>query len=167
MDFRRHVARLLHDEHVAALAVLGRLDGLLRSHRESRAPPAASGEVKLLLGALTAAITGEIGPHFRFEEDQLFPLLAARGEADIGALLAEEHGEILPPVLRIAELAATARSDGFDDRSWAEFRTLGGETIERLTSHIQKEEMALLPLLDELLEDEDDSRLAEIHLTTR
>ena len=34
------------------------------------------------------------------------------------------------------------------------------ELVERLVSHIQKEEMALLPLLDDLLDDETDRQLA-------
>jgi hypothetical protein len=37
---------------------------------------------------------------------------------------------------------------------------LAGELVERQVAHIQKETMALLPMLDDLLDDETDRQLA-------
>jgi len=50
--------------------------------------------------------------------------------------------------------------DGFDPVGWDRFRDLSAELIERMFAHIQKEEMALLPMLDDLLEAQDDMELA-------
>ncbi|MEQ8696722.1 MAG: hypothetical protein RLT05_09205, partial [Bauldia litoralis] len=50
-----------------------------------------NGDVAEAGRAIGPIIEGEIGPHFRFEEDELFPRLAEMGDGSIGALLAEEH----------------------------------------------------------------------------
>ena len=54
---------------------------------------------------------------------------------------------------RIAALARAAESTGFADADWEEFRRLGREL------HVQKEEMALLPLLEEAMDGEMEARL--------
>jgi len=59
----------------------------------------------------------------------------------------------------LSEMAKMARSDGFQDASWTAFRQSGVEMIERMISHIQKEEMALLPILEDILEDDEDAEL--------
>ncbi len=61
-------------------------------------------------------------------------------------------------------LARTALSDGFADRDWLRFRQLGSELRERLVSHIEKEEAALPPLLEEALDGDEDTRLAEAYM---
>lgn len=155
-----HVTRRLHEEHVNALGLLQRLQTTLSRQGPARAPSADDACFAALARDLRAAIAGEIGSHFRFEEDELFPALAARGEADIGELLAEEHRVILPVAERLAELA---RQPAMTQDAWAEFHRLGGELAERLGAHIQKEEMGLLPLVDSLLDDETGARLAEAY----
>ena len=50
--------------------------------------------------------------------------------------------------------------NGFSDDSWTQFRATAAELIERMIAHIQKEEMALLPMLEELLDDETDMELS-------
>ena len=60
---------------------------------------------------------------------------------------------------RIAALARAAESTGFADADWEEFRRLGREFIERMLVHVQKEEMALLPLLEEAMDGEMEARL--------
>ena len=40
-----------------------------------------------------------------------------------------------------------------------EFRRLGGELVERMLAHVQKEEMALLPLLEDGMDAETEARL--------
>ena len=42
-----------------------------------------------------------------------------------------------------------------------QFKAHAGELIERLLAHIQKEEMALLPMLEELLDPQTDFELSE------
>ncbi|MFI5015946.1 MAG: hemerythrin domain-containing protein [Hyphomicrobiales bacterium] len=160
MELRRHVSRALHQDHVATLALLDRLVALLGRHGRSRSPQHANADNAQLLKELIRAIDSEIGPHFAFEEDSVFPLLAEAGDREMSALLIDEHQAILPLARRLAAIAKSARDAGFAAEAWGEFHDAGGEFIERLASHIQKEEMALLPALDDLLDEEADGRLA-------
>jgi iron-sulfur cluster repair protein YtfE (RIC family) len=161
MNFGRRVPNLLHDEHIATMSALEKLEGLLGRHRLKQPPPAGNADVAAVLGQVAAALSAEMTTHFAFEEEALFPVLAARGEADIGELLAEEHAAILPLGQQVAAMATRGRREGFSPATWAEFHQLSAELVERLVSHVQKEELSLLAMLDDVLEDEDDQRLAE------
>lgn len=160
MEFQRQTTRRLHNEHAAAAALLDRLEDLLA--RQGRGAPADAAEpgVGLLLGDLAVHLESESVRHFDFEEEHLFPRLRASGEGGIADLLDEEHRSIRPLAARLATLARGGRAEGFASESWAEFHRLGFELVETLGAHIQKEEMGLLPLLDDLLEDEADADLA-------
>jgi hypothetical protein len=48
---------------------------------------------------------------------------------------------------------------GFDNATWDEFRRCGQELCERMLAHVQKEEMALLPLLEESMDADTEARL--------
>jgi hemerythrin-like domain-containing protein len=140
----RQVSRRLHEEHQATLALWGRVEASLVSGR----PDAA------LLASAAAALAGEIERHFAFEETALFPRLAAAGEGDIAQLLGEEHAAIRAAGAQFIALVKQNRLD-------ADLRSLGMELAERLVSHVQKEEMSMLPALDDLLDEESDMALAE------
>ncbi len=116
-----------------------------------------------ILIRLAGAVEGEIGGHFALEEDGLFPLLAAAGEGDLGRLLTEEHAVILPLGRRVAALAREGARDGFDAAGWRDFRRLGLEFAGLLTAHAEKEEIGLLPVLEEILAADDDRRLADAY----
>ncbi len=141
MEFSRHISRRLHEEHDATLALWGRVEATLAAGRHDAA----------LLKSAAAALERELDRHFRFEEEALFPRLAAAGEGDIGELLREEH-----EVIRSAgeRFIALVKKDSF-----AEVKTLGLEIAERLVSHVQKEEMALLPALEDFIDEETDREL--------
>ena len=64
-----------------------------------------------------------------------------------------------PIGVKVAALARDAAARGFDETRWEEFRRLGGELVERMLAHVQKEEMALLPLLEEGMDAETEARL--------
>jgi hypothetical protein len=66
-----------------------------------------------------------------------------------------------PLGLRLATLAREASAQGFDQAKWEEFRRVGLELCERMLAHVQKEEMALLPLLDEVMDADSEARLYE------
>jgi len=166
MALSRHVSRTLHDEHVATLALIERLETLLGRHGPSRPPEAAAPEIARLLRDFIQIMDGEIGVHFAFEEELVFPLLAAHGDEEMAALLVEEHETILPLVRRLVALAKSARESGFAGNAWKEFHGLAADLAGRLASHVQKEEMGLLPILDDVLDDEADGRLA-LELATR
>lgn len=167
MEYSRHVARTLHDEHITAVALLERLTAFLGRVGPAAPPAPGDAEAERLVAALVAAITTEIASHFRFEEEHLFPRLAQHGEEDLGTLLTEEHAVIVPVGARVVELATEARGTGFTGRAWSEFHRLAGEYAERLTAHAQKEEIALVPLLDDLLDDDGDMALAEAYAALR
>jgi len=143
MEFNRHISRRLHEEHDATLALWGRVEASL----------AAGKHDALLLRSASAALAQELDTHFRFEERELFPRLAAAGEGDIGELLQEEHEVIREAGRRFMDLVK-------DDPSRNEVKVLGLELAERLVAHVQKEEMSLLPALEDLLDEAADGELS-------
>jgi len=154
------VARALHRDHLAAMALLNNLNGYILQNGEGKPPQSDDKQSRRLLGELDAAIKSEIHQHFAFEERDLFPLLQTAGEGGLGELLLEEHRTITPIGDQLASIAGQGARQGFSIDDWKVFRRLGLEFIERLASHIQKEEMGLVPLLDDLLDDDTDRELA-------
>jgi len=136
------VSRRLHEEHVAVIALCGRLEASLASGT----PDAA------LLRAALSAIQDEVERHFVFEETELFPRLRESGEGDLVEMLVEEHATVRDAARRFAA-AATQVPYG------AELRPAGLEFAERLASHAQKEELSMLPALDDLLDEATDAEL--------
>ena len=149
MEFNRHISRRLHEEHLATLALWGRLEAALAAGRRDAA----------LLKSAAASLERELDRHFRFEEAELFPRLAEAGEADIGELLREEHDTIRAAGMRFIKLVS-------NDMTSPEVKLLGLELAERLVSHVQKEEMALLPALDDFIDEETDHELDSAYAAT-
>ena len=138
----RQVCRRLHEEHVEVIALCDRL--------------AAGRQDATLLRTAAAALTGEVERHFAFEEAELFPRLRDAGEGDLVELLLEEHASVRSAarefIAGVAENPLAAR-----------LKALGLEVAERLASHAQKEEMSLLPVLEDLLDEETDHELASAY----
>jgi hemerythrin-like domain-containing protein len=163
--FTNRVSQTLHDEHRATVALMERLEQLIGRHR--RGPPDANDHaIGRLLSDLSTGVQAEVQRHFDFEESRLFPFLDAIGDEAIGAHLTEEHSAMRPLGIRLAALAHEAASRGFDQASWAEFTRLGQELCERMLMHVQKEEMALLPLLEENMDSETEMRLFDEYAAT-
>ena len=158
MLFRRHTARTLHDEHRQQLSLLGRVEEALV--RLPRAADRGAGELQALLASLARQNDADTVRHFDFEERELFPRLDAAGAGDIAALLTEEHAAMRDVGAELAPLLDAARRGTLADDGWQSLRQAALELVERQVAHIQKEEMALLPTLDELLDDDDDAQLA-------
>jgi hemerythrin-like domain-containing protein len=157
--FTNRISQKLHDEHGATVALMERLEQVINRYRRSGPPPVTDAAVKQLLSELLTGVQSEIERHFAFEEDQLFTYLTELGDEAIGAHLTEEHRVIRPTGTRIAMLARDASAQGFDAAKWDEFCRLGQELSERLLMHVQKEEMALLPLIEENMDAETEARL--------
>lgn len=158
MNSARQISHLLHQEHRNNLDLLGRVEQAL-----GRTPSRAAGtdaELVRLVGALRLQLEQDIGRHFDFEERELFTRLTEAGEGDIAALLAEEHEAIRAVAGELLPLARSAADGSLDDAGWDALKRGAFELTERQVSHIQKEEMALLPMLDDLLDDETDRQLA-------
>lgn len=166
MSFTNRVCQALHEEHSATVALMERLDRLIVRHRRDEPPNAKDAVVAKLLSDLTTGLTIELQRHFTVEEDHLFAYLDATGDQGIGAHLLDEHEIIRPLAARITELARGAAASGFDEERWQEFHRSGRELCERLQSHVQKEEMILLPAIDDGMDAETEARLLAEYVET-
>lgn len=150
MSFTNRISQAIHEEHRATIALMERLEQLMARHR--RGPPDTGTSVAQLLADVAVGVEADVRRHFDFEEGRLFTYLDAVGDQAIGAHLTDEHAAMRPLGIRLAEVARDAAARGFDEASWSEFRRLGQEFCERVIAHVQKEEMALLPLLEETMD---------------
>ncbi|MEW6690655.1 MAG: hemerythrin domain-containing protein [Pseudomonadota bacterium] len=158
MDLQRQISRRLHEEHLAILGLLERFGAALGRLKDA-APAADDALWRGLLTDLAAALENEVTRHFALEEQELFPRLRERGEGDLAELLLEEHAAIREVVRPLLDLIAQARAGKLDAGGWRALKSLGLELVERLGSHAQKEEGALVPLIDELLDEATDGEL--------
>ena len=155
MDHRSLVSRALDDEHRANLALLDRVEQAFGRMRAR-----GSDELRTLAGALARQVEQDIGRHFAFEESELFPRMTDAGDGDMAALLAEEHASIRAVADELLPLARAAEAGTLDAAGWDALARGALEIAERQVAHIQKESMALLPLLDDLLDENEDRELA-------
>jgi len=138
----RQVNRRLHEEHEAVIALCARLEIALAARKADAA----------LLRTAAAAFEGEVERHFTFEDVELFPRLVAGGYGDLVALLEEEHVTIRAAAHAFIRLVK-------DGNLGLQAQVLGLEVAERLASHAQKEELSMLPALEEVLDDATDDAL--------
>lgn len=158
MGLQRQVSRRLHEEHLAILDLLGRFaPPLARLQGAPQAPDEALW--RTLLAQLAGALEHEVTRHFALEEEQLFPRLRARGESDLADLLLEEHEAIRAVARPLLALILAARTGELDAAGWRALKPAGLELVERLESHALKEEGALVPLVDEMLDEATDDEL--------
>jgi hemerythrin-like domain-containing protein len=158
MSFMRQVSHALDTEHRNSLDLLGRVEQAF-----ARTPRAAAGrdaDFLALAAAFGRLIEHDIGRHFDFEERELFPRLTEAGDGAIAALLQEEHDAIREVAAELLPLARAAAAGTLDGGGFDALRRGAMEMVERQVAHIQKETMALLPMLDDLLDDDTDRELA-------
>lgn len=160
MDLNHRITRVFHDEHMATMALMQRLRTILASHGNGAPPVLTDFDVNKLLRDIAVAVEGELTEHFAFEEEELFPHLAEHGDDGIGAVLTEEHKQIMPLGRRLTDLSKGALRDGFTETGWAEFRNVGRDFADRIVSHIEKEEMGLVMALEDVIDEADDARLS-------
>jgi hemerythrin-like domain-containing protein len=162
-NFNNRICQTLHDEHASNTALLERVERLIggqgRAHPNNIDPT-----VRELLSALGTNMANEVRRHFDFEENELFTYLDSIGENAIGAHLTDEHSVLRPLITQLSDTAHASLERGFDESGWNKFRQLGAELCERMSAHIQKEEMALLPLLEENMDPETEVRLYQNYL---
>ena len=162
MTFRYRINQVMHDEHMAASAMLQDVEGLLAGAGHNP-PDATTAAIAETLIKAADALEGEIKDHFDFEESALFPLLAEHGVPEIGVRLTGEHRVIEPLAEQVIAGSRAALAGGFSDESWRDFRLAAGELVTQLSAHIDKEEMALLPMLEDALDPQTDMIFAERH----
>lgn len=164
MDFTNRVCQSLHDEHMATLALFERVEQLLARHRRADPPDAVDPGVARLLRDVRTWVDTEINRHFDFEEKELFTYLDERGDKSLGTSLTDEHREIRPLGARLAALAQESGGRPFDAAKWDEFWRSGQELCEHIRGHVQKEEMALLPAIEEDMEPDTEARLYQEYM---
>jgi hemerythrin-like domain-containing protein len=113
-----------------------------------------------LMTDLAGELPGEVDRHFDFEEAELFSFLAELGNVGIGNHLTYEHSIIRPIGAALVKLIRETRGQGFDAARWTEFRKLGRELAMTLGPHAHKEDMALLPMLEDAM---DETKEAELY----
>ncbi len=158
MNFDNRVCQKLHEEHAAVIALLERLTQIIVRYRDDT-PDAKDPMVAKLLSDLAAELPGEVERHFAFEEMELFPYLSEAGNKEIGAHLTHEHAIIRPIGAALVKLIGDVRAKGFDAARWIEFRRLGQQLNDCLVPHAQKEDMALLPMLEDNMDAGTEARL--------
>lgn len=159
MDFQRQTNRRLYEEHVATLQLLARVERVFTGRAGAYPPVAGDPAWPAFARALLTAIEVEVARHFEFEERDLFPRLEQVGDGDLAALLNEEHVTIRAVAQPLAGLLRQALADGLQPPQWQAMKTMALEFSERLGSHAQKEDGALLPLLENLLDEDTDREL--------
>jgi hemerythrin-like domain-containing protein len=159
MSFANRISQTLHEEHGATVALMERLEQMLARWRRGGPPDRADPAVARLLSDLSAAVDAEVERHFAFEEDHIFTYLKAIGDADIGEHLTNEHASIRPIGASVAAMSRAAAVNGFTPAEWETFARLGRELSDRLLAHVQKEEMALLPVIEENMDAETEAQL--------
>ena len=165
MSAPNRICQTLHDEHCATVALMERLEQVIARFRKD-SPDAKEPAIAQLMSDLSIGLEKELERHFAFEEERLFSYLAAAGDEAIAAHLTDEHTAIRPVGTALVKLAREVRSQGFDTVRWNEFRRLGQELSERLLAHVQKEEMALLPVLEENMDADSEAQLYENYVET-
>jgi hemerythrin-like domain-containing protein len=151
MNYRRQTPNVLDAEHRASLALYGQLEQALATNDRAA--------LERLAGALVRHLETEVVRHFRLEEDELFPRLAESGEGEIAELLEEEHAAVREVAAELMPLARAGPAT-LDAERYERFRRTLLELVERQVAHVQKESMVLLPMLDDLLDDETDRALS-------
>ena len=153
----------LHEEHVATLDLLERLEALLRRCGPSSPPEADDETGQSLVAELITMLDDEITHHYAFEEAHLFPRFGEYFDLGIPMMLKSEHDAIRPLAAKAAELGKAGQEAGFTPESWAEFHGLAREIIEREVFHVQKEEMGFLPTLAQVMDPAMEEALAEAY----
>ena len=158
MSIQSQVGQALDDEHRANLELLGRVEQAFV--RASTTDTARESAFVALAQSLGRHLRQDIGRHFDFEERELFPLIEQAGEGDIAALLKEEHDAIRAVATEVLPLVDLAGDAVLDDAGLRALKRGVLELVERQVAHIQKESMALLPMLDDVLDEAMDRTLA-------
>jgi hemerythrin-like domain-containing protein len=163
-NFVRQVSRALDEEHRASLDLLSKVEQALA--RVSLSGGSRDAGLVTLMAGFGRQLEREVARHFDFEEKELFPRMSEAGSGDLAVLLLEEHEVIRSVARELLPLTRTVASGALDDHGWATLRRSALEMIERLRSHIDKETMALLPVLEDLLDEDTDRELAFTYAST-
>lgn len=152
MHAATRTGRLLHADHDRTMDLINRLEAHLVTAEQVGIPSLEAGSTdRILVVDLDAMLDDELGRHFSFEEQGLFPLVANAGAYELVATLVGEHEAMRAIGRRLQRYCALALEQGFDEDAYAAFVHFGWDFVERMERHLQTEETALLEAVDTLL----------------
>ncbi|MCC7058984.1 MAG: hemerythrin domain-containing protein [Burkholderiaceae bacterium] len=158
MNFQSQVSHALDEEHRTNLDLLGKVESAFA--RAPRSGASRNPDLVKVAAMFARHLQQDVHRHFDFEEQELFTRLTDAGEGDIAELMVEEHEAIRAVADEMLPLARAAAAGELDDEGWNRLKVGALEMVERQVSHIQKETMALLPVLEDLLDEDTDRELA-------
>lgn len=166
MDFKFEISRRLSREHQDVAALLARLENFIRLFGDGPQPEWQGQETRRILSDLKGVLRTELPNHFSIEEQELFPLYAQEGGADMVELLLADHRVILDLLEEIKPLLekALGSSDGLSQTEWDAFRAKCNVFVTELGSHAEKEEFGFVPAVDELLDPPTAKRIFDRYL---
>ena len=155
--FANRISQTLHEEHGATIELMERLESMMSGEKPRCDPskPAAARSRR--------RHRCRHDPSLRFRGTAPVPLLESVGDQLIGDHLTEEHNAMRPLGGKARSLCGAAQKSGFDAQSWQEFQRAGAEFVQRMLIHVQKEEMALLPLIDGTMDSATETRLCDVY----
>ena len=145
------VDKLLHEEHVATLDIVNKLEVRIGNGKWDRRLEPSNAADRVLLEELLAMMDSEVRHHLPFEEKALFPRLDEFWFEDVTNMLFDEHEAIRSLVSSLRPLTADALAAGFKQDKWTIFFSLLADLASLIIFHIQKEEMGVISRLPMLL----------------
>lgn len=158
------LSELLHREHLETLAVAGDLEARVEDRRAGPLDPADVGDRRRLEDLIGVA-RADIDRHYRFEEEVLFPRLAAAGLGPMVEVLVMEHDAVRAISGPLRAAAEAALDEGFTRTSWGAFREAVFDLVNSVSFHIQKEELGVIRQLATVLGAEADRELGRLYAT--
>ena len=158
-DLRRQVTQAMHEEHMATLELLGELERTVTASIDSAPPDSAQPATRDLLVALVENLEHEVGRHFDFEEQKLFPVLTAGGKGELAGILRHEHDAIRAYTPKLLELANLGLTSGLAPGDWNSFRHYSVALIAQHHAHMRREESEMIPALEKLIDPQRDWEL--------
>jgi hemerythrin-like domain-containing protein len=160
------LGQVLHEEHFRILVCISDLQNRVSGDAAERPfDPHSQQDRDEMLGLLGAV--DRIVTHHAFEEDEVFPLIRADGDAALADLLTRDHALIEPVIRRLRSLATEILRHGAGDGCWAEFCEVANDLFAEMLAHLEIEEATIVQRLDHLLDAETDQQLAVQHLSSR
>jgi hemerythrin-like domain-containing protein len=156
------LSQLLHREHLHTLSVASDLEARADDKRAGPLDRADPGE-RALLEALVHVAEVDIGKHYRFEEQVLFPRLVAAGLGPMVDVLVMEHDAVREIAGPLREAAEAALAEGFSPASWRAFRDGVFDFVNSVSFHIQKEELGVVRQLQTVLGADADRELGALY----
>lgn len=153
---------LLHEEHFRILVWVTGLKTRASTERKSSAfDPEMPRERRALQEVIRAV--DDVLVHHAFEEENIFPRILGRNDADSAACLAEEHA-FIEPIARDLRRAADGLLQSGDDASLRHRLYRGAHDLfSAMLGHLVLEEMVVVQRLATLLDGDVDRRLAAQH----